>query len=170
MQSAHVQQSKRATAKVEMRSQLQLAHLNIMPHLLILRTRSLDEVCRQADVLIAAVGRAEMVKGIISAKIVFAFCSYSECFELSKCNPFCPQFYHTSIGSWIKPGAVVIDCGINAIPDKTKKSGQRLVGDVDFKEALPVASHLTPVPGGVGPMTVALLLRNTLENAKRFLL
>lgn len=99
------------------------------------RTRSLDEVCRQADILIAAVGRSEMVKG-----------------------------------SWIKPGAVVIDCGINAIPDATKKSGQRLVGDVDFREALPIASHLTPVPGGVGPMTVALLLKNTLENAKRFLL
>jgi len=99
------------------------------------RTRALDEVCRQADILIAAVGQSEMVKG-----------------------------------SWIKPGAVVIDCGINAIPDATKKSGQRLVGDVDFNEALPIASHLTPVPGGVGPMTVALLLKNTLENAKRFLL
>lgn len=61
----------------------------------------------------------------------------------------------------------MIDCGINAIKDDTKKSGQRLVGDVDFKEAKAVASHITPVPGGVGPMTVALLLKNTVENAKR---
>lgn len=99
------------------------------------RTRGLSEVCSQADILVAAVGQAEMVKG-----------------------------------NWIKPGAVVIDCGINALPDASKKSGQRLVGDVDFREALPIASHLTPVPGGVGPMTVALLLKNTLENAKRFLL
>lgn len=97
------------------------------------RTRDLAGVCRQADILVAAVGRAEMVKG-----------------------------------DWIKPGAVVIDCGINAIPDVTKKSGQRLVGDVDFSEAMGVASHITPVPGGVGPMTVALLLKNTLENAKKF--
>ena len=67
----------------------------------------------------------------------------------------------------MKPGAVVIDCGINAIPDASKKSGQRLVGDVDFSQAAEVASFLTPVPGGVGPMTVALLLKNTLENAKR---
>jgi len=96
------------------------------------RTRGLDEVCRQADILVAAVGRAEMVKR-----------------------------------DWVKPGAVVIDCGINAIPDASKRSGQRLVGDVDFSQAAEVASFLTPVPGGVGPMTVALLLKNTLENAKR---
>ena len=69
----------------------------------------------------------------------------------------------------MKPGAVVIDCGINAIPDSTKKSGQRLVGDVDFQQASRAAGFLTPVPGGVGPMTVALLLKNTLENAKRLL-
>lgn len=98
------------------------------------RTRNLAEVCRQADILVAAVGRAEMVKG-----------------------------------DWVKPGAVVIDCGINAIPDATKKSGQRLVGDVDFQQASRAAGFLTPVPGGVGPMTVALLLKNTLENAKRLL-
>ena len=70
-------------------------------------------------------------------------------------------------GSWIKPGAVVIDCGINSVPDPTKKSGRGLVGDVDFDEAAGVAGHLTPVPGGVGPMTVALLMHNTVEAAKR---
>ncbi|XP_049877720.1 C-1-tetrahydrofolate synthase, cytoplasmic isoform X1 [Pectinophora gossypiella] len=70
-------------------------------------------------------------------------------------------------GSWIKPGAVVIDCGINAIPDSTKKSGQRLVGDVAYAEAAETASHVTPVPGGVGPMTVAMLMRNTVLAARR---
>ncbi|CAH0728337.1 unnamed protein product, partial [Brenthis ino] len=70
-------------------------------------------------------------------------------------------------GSWIKPGAVVIDCGINAIPDSSKASGQRLVGDVAYSEAAQVASHVTPVPGGVGPMTVAMLMRNTVLAARR---
>jgi len=68
---------------------------------------------------------------------------------------------------WVKPGAVVIDCGINSIPDSTKKSGQRLVGDVDYGEVSGVASHLTPVPGGVGPMTVAMLMYNTVQGALR---
>jgi len=70
-------------------------------------------------------------------------------------------------GSWIKPGAAVIDVGTNAIDDPSRKSGYRLVGDVDFKEACKVAGWITPVPGGVGPMTVAMLLKNTLEGAKR---
>ncbi|XP_011307448.1 C-1-tetrahydrofolate synthase, cytoplasmic isoform X2 [Fopius arisanus] len=70
-------------------------------------------------------------------------------------------------GSWIKPGAVVIDCGINAIPDSTKKSGQRLVGDVEYSTAKEVASYITPVPGGVGPMTVAMLMKNTVISAER---
>lgn len=70
-------------------------------------------------------------------------------------------------GSWIKPGAVVIDVGTNYIPDDTKKSGQSLVGDVDFDSASQVASHITPVPGGVGPMTVAMLMVNTLKAAER---
>ncbi|EIM90025.1 FTHFS-domain-containing protein [Stereum hirsutum FP-91666 SS1] len=70
-------------------------------------------------------------------------------------------------GSWLKPGAVVIDVGTNYIPDATKKSGQRLVGDVDFASASNVASHITPVPGGVGPMTVAQLMENTLKSAER---
>jgi len=86
---------------------------------------------RQADILIAAIGRAEMVRG-----------------------------------DWIKPGAAVIDVGINAIPDATKKSGRRLVGDVNFEEAKEVAGYITPVPGGVGPMTIAMLMKNTLHAAE----
>ncbi|EGD77864.1 MTHFD1L protein [Salpingoeca rosetta] len=69
-------------------------------------------------------------------------------------------------GAWIKPGAVVIDCGINPIPDSTKKSGRRLVGDVEFDAAKEVAGFITPVPGGVGPMTVAKLLENTVIAAR----
>lgn len=70
-------------------------------------------------------------------------------------------------GSWVKPGAVVIDCGINSIPDSTKKSGSRLVGDVEYAEAAKVASVITPVPGGVGPMTVAMLMNNTVIAAQK---
>jgi 5,10-methylene-tetrahydrofolate dehydrogenase/methenyl tetrahydrofolate cyclohydrolase len=95
------------------------------------RTRNLSEKCRQADILIAAVGRPEMVKG-----------------------------------DWIKPGAAVIDVGVNRVDDDTKKRGYRLVGDVDYEEAREVAGYLTPVPGGVGPMTIAMLLRNTVRAAK----
>jgi methylenetetrahydrofolate dehydrogenase (NADP+)/methenyltetrahydrofolate cyclohydrolase len=94
------------------------------------RTRSLPELCRSADILVAAVGRAEMLKG-----------------------------------SWIKPGATVIDVGINRVSGADQKS--RLVGDVAFDQAKDVAGHLTPVPGGVGPMTIACLLRNTLTAAER---
>jgi methylenetetrahydrofolate dehydrogenase (NADP+)/methenyltetrahydrofolate cyclohydrolase len=88
------------------------------------RTRDLDDVCRRADVLIAAVGRPEMVKG-----------------------------------SWVKPGATVIDVGIN-------RTDAGLVGDVEFSSASEVAGKITPVPGGVGPMTIAMLLGNTLAAAK----
>ncbi|XP_052201378.1 bifunctional protein FolD 2 [Diospyros lotus] len=70
-------------------------------------------------------------------------------------------------GGWIKPGAAVIDVGTNAVDDPSRKSGYRLVGDVNFDEACKVAGCITPVPGGVGPMTVAMLLKNTLEGAKR---
>jgi len=94
------------------------------------KTRDLPSECRQADILVAAVGRARMVRG-----------------------------------DWIKPGATVIDVGINRIPSDNGKT--RLVGDVDFDEALEVAGAITPVPGGVGPMTVACLLRNTLVAACR---
>lgn len=94
------------------------------------RTRNLPEVCRQADILIAAVGRAEMVRR-----------------------------------DWVKPGALVIDVGINRVDDATRKSGYRLVGDVAFEEVRDVAGGITPVPGGVGPMTIAMLLQNTLRAA-----
>jgi methylenetetrahydrofolate dehydrogenase (NADP+)/methenyltetrahydrofolate cyclohydrolase len=95
------------------------------------RTRDLPAVVRQADILIAAIGKAEFVRG-----------------------------------DWIKPGAAVIDVGINSIPDATRKSGHRLVGDVHFAEAKEVAGWITPVPGGVGPMTIAMLMKNTLRAAE----
>lgn len=69
-------------------------------------------------------------------------------------------------GAWVKPGAVVIDVGINSVPDDSKKAGYRLVGDVCFEEVRQVASLITPVPGGVGPMTIAMLLKNTLNLAR----
>ena len=91
------------------------------------RTEDLAQRCSEADILVAAVGRPEMVKG-----------------------------------DWIKPGAVVIDVGINRVPAPEKGEGKtKLVGDVDFAEAKAVAGAITPVPGGVGPMTIACLLRNT---------
>jgi methylenetetrahydrofolate dehydrogenase (NADP+)/methenyltetrahydrofolate cyclohydrolase/formyltetrahydrofolate synthetase len=74
---------------------------------------------------------------------------------------------HFVQADWIKPGATVIDVGINAIPDATRRSGQRLVGDVDFENVKEVAGAITPVPGGVGPMTIAMLMRNTCNSAKR---
>jgi len=77
---------------------------------------------------------------------------------------------NTVTGDMIKPGAVVIDVGVNRIPDATKKNGFRLVGDVDFDSAKGVASLITPVPGGVGPMTITMLLVNTLEAARRTLM
>lgn len=97
------------------------------------RTADLEARCREADILVAAVGRPEMVKG-----------------------------------DWVKPGAVVIDVGINRVPAPEKgQDKSKLVGDVDFAEAAAVAGAITPVPGGVGPMTIACLLRNTLVAACR---
>jgi len=95
------------------------------------RTRDLPAVCRQADVLVAAVGKPEMVRG-----------------------------------DWVKPGAVVIDVGVNRVEDAAAKRGYRLVGDVAYEEASQVASAITPVPGGVGPMTIAMLLENTYHAAE----
>jgi methylenetetrahydrofolate dehydrogenase (NADP+) / methenyltetrahydrofolate cyclohydrolase len=94
------------------------------------RTRDLPEIVRRADIVVAAVGRPEMVTG-----------------------------------DWLKPGATVIDVGINRVPSDDGKG--RLVGDVDFASASDVAGAITPVPGGVGPMTIAVLLRNTLVAAHR---
>jgi methylenetetrahydrofolate dehydrogenase (NADP+)/methenyltetrahydrofolate cyclohydrolase len=94
------------------------------------KTRDLPAVVRRADIVVAAVGRAEMVRG-----------------------------------DWIKPGAIVIDVGINRLPTADGKG--RLVGDVAYDEAVDVAAAITPVPGGVGPMTIAMLMRNTLVAAHR---
>ena len=90
------------------------------------RTKDLPAVCREADILVPAVGRPQMVKA-----------------------------------DWIKPGACVIDVGINRVPSLKKPGKTRLVGDVDYGPAAKVAGAITPVPGGVGPMTIACLLRNT---------
>jgi methylenetetrahydrofolate dehydrogenase (NADP+)/methenyltetrahydrofolate cyclohydrolase len=95
------------------------------------RTKDLAVHTREADILVAAIGRAEMVTG-----------------------------------DMIKPGAVVIDVGTNQKEDPTKKRGYRLVGDVDYESAKEVAGAITPVPGGVGPMTIAMLLKNTLRAAE----
>jgi methylenetetrahydrofolate dehydrogenase (NADP+)/methenyltetrahydrofolate cyclohydrolase len=95
------------------------------------RTKDLPAVTRAADILIAAVGRAAMVRG-----------------------------------DWVKPSAVVIDVGVNQVDDPSTEKGYRLVGDVAFDEVKEVARALTPVPGGVGPMTIAMLLRNTVRAAK----
>jgi methylenetetrahydrofolate dehydrogenase (NADP+)/methenyltetrahydrofolate cyclohydrolase len=96
------------------------------------RTRDLAAVARRADILIAAVGRPEMVRG-----------------------------------DWVKPGAIVIDVGINRLPAAPGEKAGRLVGDVAFAEAAEIAGYITPVPGGVGPMTIACLLKNTLDAAER---
>jgi methylenetetrahydrofolate dehydrogenase (NADP+)/methenyltetrahydrofolate cyclohydrolase len=97
------------------------------------RTKDLPAIARTADILVAAVGRPQMVKG-----------------------------------DWVKPGATVIDVGINRIPAPEKGEGKtRLVGDVDFADAEKVAGAITPVPGGVGPMTIAMLMANTLTAACR---
>ena len=96
------------------------------------RSKDLPAICRRADIVVAAVGRPEMVKG-----------------------------------DWIKPGAVVIDVGINRVEDASKKSGYRLTGDVDYEDVAPRCSAITPVPGGVGPMTIAMLMKNTLQAARQ---
>ncbi|RKP04945.1 formate--tetrahydrofolate ligase-domain-containing protein [Thamnocephalis sphaerospora] len=99
------------------------------------KTKNLPEIVKEADVLVTAVGQAEMIKG-----------------------------------DWLKPGAVVIDVGMNSVADATRKSGMRWTGDVDFAAASQVAAAISPVPGGVGPMTVAMLIKNTVIAAKRQML
>ena len=94
-------------------------------------TKNMAEITKQADILIAAVGRP-----------------------------------HTVTKDMVKPGAVVIDVGVNRIPDSTKKNGFRLIGDCDYNDLLDTAGYITPVPGGVGPMTIAMLMFNTLESAE----
>ena len=110
-----------------------LQHANATVTVAHSRTRDLPALCAKADILIAAIGRPQMVQG-----------------------------------DWIKPGATVIDVGINRIPAPEKGEGKtRLVGDVDFAAAKNVAGAITPVPGGVGPMTIAMLMANTLTSACR---
>jgi 5,10-methylene-tetrahydrofolate dehydrogenase/methenyl tetrahydrofolate cyclohydrolase len=135
----------RAGVKIEGANAVVLGRSNIvgMPAALLLigrnatttvchsRTRDIAGVVRQADILIAAIGKMEFVRG-----------------------------------EWIKPGAAVIDVGINSKPDAAKKSGYRLVGDVNFDEAKEAAGYITPVPGGVGPMTIAMLMANTYRAAE----
>lgn len=95
------------------------------------KTKDLSSITRQADILIAAIGRPGLITG-----------------------------------DMVKPGAVVIDVGINRVEDPSQKKGYRLVGDVNFDEAVKVAGQITPVPGGVGPMTVAMLMKNTVKACK----
>lgn len=92
------------------------------------RTKNIPQIVKRADILIAAIGKTEFVRG-----------------------------------DWLKPGVVVVDVGINDKPDATKKRGYRLVGDVNYDEAVLKASAITPVPGGVGPMTIAMLMKNTVN-------
>jgi len=110
---------------------LLLIHRNATVTVCHSRTKDLPAVCRTADILIAAVGRPEMVKA-----------------------------------DWVKPGAYVIDVGSNRVDDPTSDKGYRWVGDVAFDEVKEVAGAITPSPGGVGPMTIAMLLKNTLRAAE----
>lgn len=95
-------------------------------------TKMLNDYTRKADILIAAIGKADFIKK-----------------------------------EMIKEGCTIIDVGINRVEDKSRKSGYRITGDVDFNDCIDKCGHITPVPGGVGPMTIAMLMRNTLESAKR---
>jgi 5,10-methylene-tetrahydrofolate dehydrogenase/methenyl tetrahydrofolate cyclohydrolase len=110
---------------------LLLIHRNATVTVCHSKTQNLPDVCRQADILIAAVGRAEIVRA-----------------------------------NWVKPGAYVIDVGSNRIDDPSAEKGYRWVGDVAFDEVKEVAGAITPSPGGVGPMTIAMLLKNTLRGAE----
>ena len=92
------------------------------------RTQNIEEICRQADIIVVALGKPEFLKAHM-----------------------------------VKDGAVIVDVGITRVPDETAKRGYRIVGDVAFDEVAPKSSFITPVPGGVGPMTIASLLKNTLQ-------
>ena len=111
---------------------LMLANANATVTICHSRTRDLPGTVRRADIVVAAVGQPEYVKG-----------------------------------DWLKPGAVVIDVGSNSLPDPESEKGYRYVGDVEFESARAVAGHITKVPGGVGPMTITMLLSNTLKAARR---
>lgn len=111
---------------------LLLMHENATVTIVHSRTPNPQDIVKQADIVVAAAGRTEMVKA-----------------------------------SWLKPDAVVVDVGMNSKPDSTRKRGYRLVGDVDFEDCKTVASRITPVPGGVGPMTIAMVIRNCTDSAMR---
>lgn len=114
---------------VGMPTAMMLSRCNATPTICHSNTRNLKEICRGAEILIAAAGSPHLVKG-----------------------------------DWIRPGAIVIDVGINHIPDPAAARGYKLVGDVDFDEAKKYAKAISPVPGGVGPMTIAMLMYNTLKS------
>ena len=116
---------------VGMPTAMMLSRCNATPTICHSSTRNLKEICREAEILVAAAGDPLLVKG-----------------------------------DWIKPGAIVIDVGINHIPDPSAPRGYKLVGDVDFDEAVKYAKAISPVPGGVGPMTIAMLMYNTLKSVE----
>ncbi len=116
---------------VGMPSAMMLSRENATPTICHSYTRNIAQICRGADILIAAAGSPELVRG-----------------------------------DWVKPGAIVIDVGINHVPDASRPKGYRLCGDVAFDEVKEIAGALTPVPGGVGPMTIAMLMKNTLNAVK----
>ena len=111
---------------------LMLANANATVTICHSRTRDLPGTVRRADIVVAAVGQPEYVKG-----------------------------------DWLKPGAIVIDVGSNSLPDPASEKGYRYVGDVEFESARAVAGHISKVPGGVGPMTITMLLANTMKAARR---
>ena len=113
---------------VGMPTAMMLSRCNATPTICHSYTKNLPEICRNSDIIVAAVGSPELIRG-----------------------------------DWVKPGAIVIDVGINHIPDETQPRGYRLVGDVEFDEAVKYAGAISPVPGGVGPMTIAMLMANTLK-------
>ena len=116
---------------VGMPTAMMLSRCNATPTICHSLTKHLDEICREADIIVAAAGSPGLVQG-----------------------------------NWIIQGAIVIDVGINHIPDDTLPRGYRLVGDVNFDEAIKHAGAISPVPGGVGPMTIAMLMSNTLKAIK----
>ena len=111
---------------------LLLLHENATVTICHSKTQNIMDFTQNADIIIAACGRTQMVKK-----------------------------------DWIKKDVVIIDVGINSIEDKTKKKGYRLVGDVDFEDVKDKVGYITPVPGGVGPMTIAMLMEQTVKSAER---
>lgn len=118
---------------VGMPTAMMLSRCNATPTICHSFTKDLDEICRRSDIIVAAAGSPNLVRG-----------------------------------SWVKDGAIIIDVGINHIPDPSSPKGYRLTGDVNFEEASLHAGAISPVPGGVGPMTIAMLMYNTLRAAELY--